>query len=85
MPTSASTVSDDTDMIFYFIHYLSAFFFAGIVAATIYFALKYKKRGENDKTSPIEHNSKLEFWWSVLPGLLLVVMFVLLDMSDIRA
>ncbi len=76
MPTSASTVADDTDAVFYFIHYLSAIFLVAIVAATIYFALKYKKRSDNDKTSPIEHNSKLEFWWSFLPGLLLVVMFI---------
>ncbi len=76
MPESASTVSDEVDAIYFFILYLCAFFFVGIVAATVYFALKYKRRGNDDKTSPVDHNSRLEFWWSVLPSIPLVVMFV---------
>jgi cytochrome c oxidase subunit 2 len=75
MPEAASTVAGEVDAIYFFILYLSAFFFAGIVGATIYFALKYKRRGSSDKTSPIEHNSKLEFWWSFIPGVLLIPMF----------
>ena len=75
VPDAASTVAEEVDTIYYFILYLSAFFFVGIVAITIYFALKYRKRSDNDKTSPIEHNSKLEFWWSFIPSLLLIPMF----------
>ena len=75
MPEAASTVAEDVDALFYFILYLSTFFFIGIVGAMLWFVFKYKKRSDNDKTSPVTHNTQLEIWWSILPTILLIVMF----------
>lgn len=75
MPKQASTVAGDVDALYYFIFWLSAIFFVGIVGAMLYFVFKYKKRGDDDKTSPVHHSTKLEIWWSVIPTALLVVMF----------
>ena len=76
MPEAASTVAQSVDDVYYFILYLSLIFFVGIVGTMVYFAFKYKKKSENDKTSPISHSAKLEIWWSAIPTVLLVVMFV---------
>ncbi len=75
MPVQASTFAGETDSIFYFIYWLCVVFFIIIVGATGYFAVKYKMKGPDDKTSPIRGNHQLEIIWSVIPSILLLVMF----------
>ncbi|MCB9507081.1 MAG: cytochrome c oxidase subunit II [Myxococcales bacterium] len=75
MPPQASTFAPNTDALFHFILWLCAIFFAGLMGATAYFGWKYKKRSDADRTSPIRGNHKLEIVWSVIPGLLLLVIF----------
>jgi cytochrome c oxidase subunit 2 len=40
-----------------------------------YFAWAYRMKGPDDRTSPIRGNHRLEIIWSVIPSILLVVMF----------
>lgn len=75
MPPQASTFAAGIDNLFYFIYYLSLLFFVGIVGAMVYFAIKYRRKSEGQKTSDIQGNHTLEIWWSVGPGLLLLVVF----------
>lgn len=75
MPEQASTFAGSTDAIFHFIYWLSVFFFVLLMGPMVYFAWKYKKRGDDDRTSPIRGSHKLEVVWSTIPGLLLIVMF----------
>ena len=75
MPVQASTFAGEVDTIFYFIYWLCVAFFILIVGATGYFAWAYRKRGDDDRTSPIRGNHQLEIIWSVIPSILLVVMF----------
>lgn len=76
LPEQASTLAPMTDGLFYFIYWLCVFFFAIIIGAMGYFAWAYRYKGEAEvKTSPIRGNHKLEIFWSVVPSLLLVVMF----------
>jgi len=76
MPEQASTTAAAVDQIFYFILYLSAFFFVSIVGAMVFFVIKYRRRSDADRTSPIEGSTPLEIAWAVIPGLILVGMFV---------
>jgi cytochrome c oxidase subunit 2 len=76
MPKQASTVAAEVDSLYYFVFWLSLLFFVGIIAVMVYFAFKYKKRGDDDKTSPVHHSTKLEIWWSAIPTALLMVIFV---------
>lgn len=76
LPPNAATNATTHDALFYFIYYLSAFFFVLIVGAMIYFVLKYRRKGDDDKTSPIKGSHKIEIIWSVVPSILLMVMFV---------
>jgi cytochrome c oxidase subunit 2 len=76
MPEQASTVAANADALFYFIYYLCLLFFVLIVAAMIIFVVKGRhKEGAPVKTSAVKGNHTLEVVWSVIPGILLVVIF----------
>jgi cytochrome c oxidase subunit II len=73
-PPQASTFAKDVDALYYFIHYLSIFFWVLIVAAIIYFAWRYK-RGHKEGVGP-SHNLPLELTWSIIPLILVIAMFL---------
>lgn len=75
MPTDASTFSDGIDNLYFFIVALDLFFFVLVIGVMAYFMWKYKRRSEEQKTSSITHNGKIEFLWSAIPAVLLVVIF----------
>ncbi|MBK8480412.1 MAG: cytochrome c oxidase subunit II [Proteobacteria bacterium] len=76
LPEQASTAAERGDVLFYFIYYLSAFFFLLVVGLTIAFVIKYRRRrGQPVKVSQIEGNHRLEIAWSVVPALILVGIF----------
>ena len=75
LPKGVSTFAPSTDGLWYFIYYLCVVFFIGIVGAMVYFGVKYKKRGDDDKTHPIKGHHKLEIIWSAVPGVLLIAVF----------
>jgi len=53
---------------------ISIFFLVGITAVMIYFVIRYSRK-RNPIATNIEHNSKLEILWTVIPTILVVVMF----------
>ena len=76
MPVDASTVAGDIDFTFYLIYWLDVFFFFAVIGTMTYFAIKYRRKGkEAGPTHPLEGNVKLEVVWSVIPAILLVVIF----------
>jgi cytochrome c oxidase subunit II len=76
LPPGASTTSSSVDPLFNFIMGVSIFFFVLVMAVLAYFVIKYRKRSDDDKTSPISGNHRLEIVWSLIPAVILVVMFV---------
>ena len=73
---SSSTFAPDTDALFYYIFWVSAFFFVLLMALMVYWGFKYKRRaGVPAEVSPA-HNTPLEITWSVVPTILMLVMFV---------
>lgn len=76
MPSQSSTMAAGVDNLFYFITWLCLIFFVAIVAAMVYFVVKYRRKSPDQKTSDITGNHTLEIAWSVFPGMLLVVIFV---------
>lgn len=75
MPRNASTVAKQVDDLYNFILLLSAIFFVLVIGAAVVFAVKYRQRHPNQKTSPLSHNTALELVWSAIPAVLLVVIF----------
>jgi cytochrome c oxidase subunit 2 len=64
------------DGLYVYITVLCGVSFVLTIGAMFWFMWKYKMRGPNDKTDPITHNGKLEFWWSAIPAVFLVTIFV---------
>jgi len=86
MPPQASTFAGDVDFVFYYIYWLCVFFFIVMMGATFGMAWKYRAKGDDQRTDPLSHSTKLEIAWSAFPSVLLIVMFVLgfrgfMDMS----
>ena len=76
LPDNKSPLTADyTDGLFNFINEASLIILLGITIALIYFAIKYKRKSEDDETPVISHNTKLEISWSVIPLIITMVVF----------
>lgn len=74
-PVQASRYAPEVDFLFDFILWISTAFFVVIIAVMAVFIIRYRRRaGVGPKKTPT-HNTALELTWSILPGILLVVMF----------
>jgi cytochrome c oxidase subunit 2 len=75
LPDRMSTFAHYTDDLFLFILVLCVIFFVAIVGTMTWFIIKYRRRSDNESTPVIKGNHTLEIIWSVIPGLLFVVIF----------
>lgn len=75
LPPQASTHAKNVDDIFLFTTVLSIVFFLIVAFGAIYFPIHYKRRSANDKTPHFTHNLTLEIVWSVIPLVLVMVIF----------
>jgi len=71
---NASNFVEGVDSTLYFILGVSIFVLVGITAVMIYFLFKYNKKRSPVGTN-ITHNNKLEVIWTVIPTILVVIMF----------
>jgi cytochrome c oxidase subunit 2 len=78
LPQGGSTIAGDVDKIFYFIVYASIVIFGIVLFGIIYFSIKYRLRGaeSEDTTTGIAYNVKLEILWSVIPTILVIIVFI---------
>ncbi|MDR8393211.1 cytochrome c oxidase subunit II [Aliifodinibius sp. S!AR15-10] len=87
LPPAKSTVADNYDQLFEFVHMSSLLLTIAVLAAIIYFIIKYRRKSENEVTPVITHNNALEITWSVVPLVLVLFIFgwgfqVFLDMTS---
>ncbi len=75
MPAASSTFAKDIDNVYWTWIYISIPFFLVVVGPMIYFAFKYKRKSEDEKTSPIDHHLRLEAFWTFIPAVVLIYMF----------
>jgi cytochrome c oxidase subunit 2 len=76
LPPAASSEAGRVDDLFYFILYLSAFFFVLVVGVMVFFVIRYRRKRADQRTSALKHHTKLELAWAAIPALLLVLIFV---------
>lgn len=78
MPPQASTAAAGVDRLFYFIFWISAFFFALIVGLMIFFVFRYRrKRASEGPGGGPTHNTALEVAWTIIPlGIVFVIFFL---------
>jgi cytochrome c oxidase subunit 2 len=76
MPPEAAAGAGYSDTVFYFIYWVSVFFFVLIVTLMVYFVIRYRRRAEGQPAvGGASHNTTLELTWSIIPLVLVVVMF----------
>ena len=75
MPPQVSTTAHQVDWVFYFVFWVSLFFFLLIATLLVIFVIKYRAReGGPEEESP-SHNTALEIVWSVIPIIIVTFIF----------
>lgn len=75
LPEGASTFAETVDSLFYGIFWISVFFFVLITILLMYFVAMYHRRGTASPTGGVHHNLTLELTWTIIPVLIVVVIF----------
>jgi len=77
LPSPSSTMASAVDNVFYFILWVSAFFFALIVVLMVAFVILYHRRPGVEPGASPSHNTLLEVAWTVVPLGIVIVIFYL--------
>lgn len=76
LPVQGSQYAGSVDTLYSFIVWLSIFFFVLVGGLTLFFAWNYRRRGGKDHATPhITDHLPLEVVWSVVPLILVMVIF----------
>jgi len=75
-PVQASTIAEGIDHLYYFLTAVDLFFTAFIFLAIFYFAVKYRRRREDERPPQIETYLPLELVWTLIPTILCAIMFI---------
>lgn len=75
LPPQMADTAPPVDAAYNFIYWFSVVFFIAVVASSLYFIAKYKRRSPNAKAEPTGHFYKLEVFWTVTPILFIIVLF----------
>jgi cytochrome c oxidase subunit 2 len=75
-PEQASTMAPRVDQLYYFLLGISVFFATLILILIVTFAVKYRRRSDDERPRPISGNLGLEILWTLVPLSLTLVMFV---------
>jgi cytochrome c oxidase subunit 2 len=74
MYSGASNFVNSVDTAFFIILGISLFFLVGITSTMVYFVIKYNKK-KHPIAEDVKDNTKLEILWTVIPTMLVLLMF----------
>src|ERR1044071_272847 len=74
-PEQASTIAPEVDHLLYFLMVVAVFFTVLIFTCILYFAIRYRRRSEQELPRHVHTGLTLEIVWSVIPFGLTMVMF----------
>src|ERR1700692_1045422 len=74
-PEAASAIASSVDYLYFYLTAVTIVMTAVIFAAVFFFALKYRRRSEDEVPPPIHGSLKLEIAWSVIPFLVMLTFF----------
>jgi cytochrome c oxidase subunit II len=75
-PEQASTMAPRVDALFFFLVGVSVFFATLIFTLIVFFAIKYRRRSDDERPAVILGDRRLELLWTIVPLGLTMVMFV---------
>jgi cytochrome c oxidase subunit 2 len=76
MPPQGTELAGSVDALYEFLLIISFISCVLVIGGLIYFAVKYRRKSDNDKTPYFSHNTALEFLWSFIPFVLFMIVFV---------
>jgi cytochrome c oxidase subunit 2 len=74
-PEQASTLAREVDALYFFLVAVSLFFSVAIFTTVFYFAIRYRRRSDDEIPQPIHGSLALELAWSGLPLVIALTMF----------
>jgi cytochrome c oxidase subunit 2 len=75
-PEQASTIAERVDHLFYFLCTVTGSMALLIAGLVVYFAIRYRRRGEDDRTPRIMGWDALEWFWTISPLFVFLIMFL---------
>ena len=76
-PDLASTFAWQVDSLYFLLLALSVVFAVGVSAVLILFAVKYRRRSEDERPKPVHGSTALELAWSIIPLFIALGVFTL--------
>ena len=76
-PDLASTFAWQVDALYILLVVLTVIFTAGVFAAIVYLAIKYRRRSDDERPKPIHGSIPLELAWSIIPLFMAMGVYVL--------
>lgn len=76
LPLQGSDYSKSWDTLYGFLFWVCAFFFVIVIIPMVVFVIKYRERPGNRPAQHITHNLLLEFIWTAIPTVIVMVIFV---------
>lgn len=77
LPPRASSIAGDVDWILSFVMWITVFFTVLIFGLMIYFIFKYRHKPGSKPVPSAGHSTALELTWTIIPTILVVVIFFL--------
>ncbi len=76
-PELASTFAWQVDALYFLLVALSVLFTAGVTGAIVVFAIKYRRRSDDERPKPVHGSIPLELAWSIVPLVMSLGVFTL--------
>jgi len=68
-------MAPEVDSLFTFVNVVSGVLLAGVVAAILWFAYRYRRQDPAERPSPVQESTLLEISWIVIPTILVLLVF----------
>ena len=75
-PPRASTLAGSVDNLYFFLLGITAFFSTLIFLCIVFFAIKYRRRSDDEQPPQIHGSLKLEIVWTAIPLVIVLGLFV---------
>jgi cytochrome c oxidase subunit 2 len=75
LPEKGSNLAQGVDRTWMLVVTVTGVFFCIVVGVMTVFVIRYRRRGPNDVTSKVEHNTPLEIVWTAVPLAVVLVFF----------
>lgn len=75
-PAQASTIAGGVDTVYFVLIGLSTLFATAVFVAITFFAIRYRRGADVDRSRPLFESGRLEFAWSFIPLILGLAVFV---------